>query len=107
MCIRDRFTLIAGGGVLLLAAYWVNHIARAPILWMAQPGLDVWPFLLTLSGALALALCFFQGFAWSNFPRCGLTALRLVVQFAVLLLSVGVLAWVLISALTPPNLGLE
>jgi hypothetical protein len=101
------FTLIAGGGVLLLAAYWVNHIARAPILWMAQPGLDVWPFLLTLSGALALALCFFQGFAWSNFPRCGLTALRLVVQFAVLLLSVGVLAWVLISALTPPNLGLE
>ncbi|MGO8931793.1 MAG: hypothetical protein ACLQU3_33480 [Limisphaerales bacterium] len=95
--------LIASGGALWLGAYWVHHVARAPIPCVGQfPG-DEWLILPPLSGALVFVLCLFQSFAWSNFPRYGLIPLRLVIQLVVILLSVWLLAWVLFSALIPPT----
>jgi ABC-type transport system involved in multi-copper enzyme maturation permease subunit len=95
--------LIASGGALLLASYWVHHVARAPVPWVGQfPG-DEWLLSPLLSGALAFVLCLFQWFAWSNFRRFGLPARRLIVQFTVTLLAVWLIAWVFFSALFPPT----
>jgi len=97
--------LIASGGALLLAAYWVHHVARAPIPWLGPHPVEEGPILPLLSGALAFVLCLFQWFAWSNFRRFGLPALRLVVQLTVTLLAVLLIAWVFFSALFPPTLN--
>jgi hypothetical protein len=95
--------LIASGSALLLASYWVHHVARAPVPWVGQfPG-DEWLLSPLLSGALAFVLCLFQWFAWSNFRRFGLPARRLIVQFTVTLLAVWLIAWVFFSALFPPT----
>jgi hypothetical protein len=95
--------LIASGGALLLASYWGHHVARAPIPWIGQPGQDEWLILPLLSAALAFVLCLFQWFAWSNFLRYGLPALRLIAQLTVILLAVWLIAWVFFSALFPPT----
>ena len=58
-----------------------------------------------LSWALAFVLCLFQWFAWSNFRRFGLPALRLIVQLSMTLLVVWMSAWVFFSALFPPTLN--
>ena len=97
--------LVASGGTLLLAAYWVHHIAHAPIPWIGQPHVGEVLMLPLLSAALVLTLCLFQWFAWSNFPRYGLNARRMVIQLAMILLSVWLLAWVFFSALFPPTLN--
>ena len=96
--------LVASGGTLLLAAYWVHHLAHAPIPWIGQPHMGEVLMLPLLSAVLVLTLCLFQWFAWSNFPRYGLNARRMVIQLAMILLSVWLLAWVFFSALFPPTL---
>jgi hypothetical protein len=96
--------LIAGGSAIGLGAYWLHHVARVPIPWIGQfPGGE-WLILPPLSVALVFVLGLLQWFAWSSFRRYGLTALRLVIQLSVILLSVWLLAWVLFSALFPPTL---
>jgi hypothetical protein len=95
--------LIASGGALLLAIYWGHHVALAPIEWIVQPPIDEWLIFPLLSGALAFVLCMFQWFAWSNFPRYGLTARRLIPQLTVILLAVWVIAWVFLSAFSHPT----
>jgi ABC-type Na+ efflux pump permease subunit len=95
--------LVASGGTLWLAAYWVDHIAHAPIPWIGQPHMGEVLMLPLLSAALVLTLCLVQWFAWSNFPRYGLNARRMVIQLAMILLSVWLLAWVFFSALFPPT----
>jgi hypothetical protein len=96
--------LAAGGGAIMLAINWVHHIARAPIPWIGQPRVHEMLILSLLSGILILTLCLFQGFAWSNFRRHGLPALRLSIQFTVMFLFVSLLAWVFFSALFSPTL---
>jgi hypothetical protein len=95
--------LIASGGALLLAIYWGHHVALAPIEWIVQPPIDEWLIFPLLSGALAFVLCMFQWFAWSNFPRYGLTARRLIPQLTVILLAVWVITWVFLSAFSHPT----
>ncbi len=97
--------LVASGGALLLAAYLVHHVARAPVPWLGWPPVQEGPMLPLLSWALAFVLCLFQWFAWSNFRRFGLPALRLIVQLSMTLLVVWMSAWVFFSALFPPTLN--
>jgi hypothetical protein len=97
--------LVASGGAIWLAINCVHHVVLAPIEWIGQPPFKEGLILPLLSGALAFVLCLFQCFAWSNFPRYGLTALRLVFQLTVILLSVWLVAWVLFSGLLPPTLN--
>jgi hypothetical protein len=96
--------LVASGGTLLLAAYWVHHVARAPIPWIGQPLMEEGLALPLLSGALLFVLCLFQWFAWSNFRHYGLPAFRFIAQLIVTLFSVWLLAWFFFSALFPPTL---
>jgi len=97
--------LAAGGGLVWFAIYSTHYIAFAPVQWMGQPRVDEWLILPVLSIALICVLCLFQWFAWSNFPRYGLRAPRLIGQFAVTLLAVWPIAWFFFSALIFLNGG--
>jgi hypothetical protein len=97
--------LAAGGGAMWLATSTVHYVALAPVQWMGVPRVDARLVLPVLSVALVLVLCLFQGFAWHNFPRCGLGVARLVRQFAVMLFAVWLIAWFFISAVIYLNGG--
>jgi hypothetical protein len=97
--------LAAGGGLVWFAIYSAHYVALAPVQWMGQPRVDEWLILPLLSIALISVLCLFQWFAWSNFPRYGLRAPRLIGQFAVTLLVVWLIAWFFFSALIFLNGG--
>jgi hypothetical protein len=91
--------LIASGGAVWLAINWGRHVAPAPIEWIGQPHADEWLVLPLLAAALVSMLCCFQWFAWSNFRRPGLPAIRLGLQFIVLFVFFWLLAWFYLSAL--------
>jgi hypothetical protein len=97
--------LAAGGGLIWFAIYSAHYVALAPVQWMGQPRVDEWLILPVLSIGLISVLCLFQWFAWSNFPRYGLRAPRLIGQFAVTLLVVWLIAWFFFSALIYLNGG--
>jgi ABC-type Na+ efflux pump permease subunit len=97
--------LVASGITLWLAVYGGHHASLAPIQWIGQPRVDEWLILPLLSGALVFVLCLFQWFAWSNFSRYGVRALRLIGQFAVILIAVWLVEWVFFSALVFLNGG--
>ena len=97
--------LAAGGGASWLAISMVHYVALAPVQWIGVPRVDVWLLLPVLSLALVLVLCLFQGFAWYNFPRCGLGVGRLIRQFAMMFLAVWLIGWFFFSALIYLNGG--
>jgi hypothetical protein len=102
--ILASFVILAAlGGALLVAVYWVRHIAPAPIPWIGLPHVGEVLVLTLLSAALAFTLCLFHLFAWSNFRRYALPAPRLSLQFILILLSVWLVAWFFFSALFPPT----
>ncbi len=75
---------------------------------MGQPRVDEWLILPFLSIALISALCLFEWFAWSNFPRYGLRVTRLIGQFAVILsFAVWLILMFFFSALIFLNGGSE
>jgi hypothetical protein len=96
-------TLAALGGAITLAINCVRHIAPAPLNWIGLFHAGEELILPLLSAALVLPLCLFQWFAWSNFRRHALPGPRLGFQFAVILLSVWLIAWFFFSALFPPT----
>jgi hypothetical protein len=91
--------LAAGSGAMWLAISTAHYVALAPVQWIGVPRVDVRLVLPVLSVALVLVLCLFQGFAWYNFPLCGMGVRRLISQFAVMLLAVCLIAWFYFSAL--------
>jgi hypothetical protein len=97
--------LAAGGGLIWLAIYSADHVGLAPVQWMGQSRVDQWLILPLLSIALIAVLSLFQWLAWSNFPRHGLRAPRLIGQFAATLLAVWLIAWFFFSALIFLNGG--
>ena len=104
--ILAAFVILAtGGGVIWLAISTAHYVALAPVQWLGVPRVDVRLILPVLSVALVMVLCLFQGFAWYNFPRCGLRVTRLIGQFAVLFVALWLIAWFFFSALIFLNGG--
>jgi hypothetical protein len=91
--------LVAGGLALRLEAAWLHQITPRLVRWLGHTHVKEGLILPFLCGALSFLLCLIQWFAWSNFRRCGPSARRLLVQFAVILLSLWLVALALPSAI--------
>ena len=92
--ILAAFAIIAVGvGASALVSWgWADEAAPRLVLWTGRPHMKPCLVLPVLSGALGFMLCLIQWFAWSNFRRGEPSTLRLLVQFAVILLSVSLVA---------------
>ena len=87
----------------MLGIYWGHHVALAPIQLIVQPPVDERLLMPMVCGALVIMLCLFQGLAWRNYPRYGLSILRLMAQLTAILLAIWLIAWVFLSAFSHPT----
>jgi hypothetical protein len=101
--ILTAFVILAASvGVFTLAVNEMEDVVDRLVRWLHWLGpvpLEEKRALSVVCGMLVYLLCLIQGFAWSNFRRHGASALRLSVQFAVILLSLWLLSVVLAGVL--------
>ena len=97
--ILTAFVILAASvGVFTLAVNGMEDAVDRLVRWLHWLGpvpLEEKRALSVVCGMLVYLLCLIQWFAWSNFRRHGASARRLLVQFAVILLSLWLLSVVL------------